>query len=153
MFCTNCGKAIEAEVKFCPHCGAAQVPSAQSTAPTPSPTAATAATAATQSGPAAGSSGALPARKPVLWAGAVALLVALASAAGYWGWSNKGSDDVVVRRLADEEQRRVAAEKAAETAEITAAQALLDKHIAVEEAQAQAQALAAGQNKGATRSR
>ncbi|MBK8115494.1 MAG: zinc ribbon domain-containing protein [Candidatus Accumulibacter sp.] len=150
MFCTNCGKAIEAEVKFCPHCGAAQVPPAQPSAPTPSPAAPP---AATKSGPAAMSSGALPARRPVLWAGAVALLVALASAAGYWGWSNKGSDDVVVRRLADEEQRRVAAEKAAETAEITAAQALLDKHIAVEEAQAQAQALAAGQNKGATRSR
>ena len=150
MFCTNCGKAIAAEVKFCPHCGAAQVPSAQSSAPTLSPTAPT---AATQSGPAAGSSGALPARKPVLWAGAVALLVALASAAGYWGWSNKGSDDELVRRLADEEQRRVASEKAAETAEFTAAQALLDKHIAVEEAQAQAHALAAGQTKGTTRSR
>jgi len=68
-----------------------------------------------------------------------------------WGWSNKGSDDELVRRLADEEQRRVASEKAAETAEFTAAQALLDKHIAVEEAQAHA--LAAGQTMGTTRSR
>jgi hypothetical protein len=46
----------------------------------------------------------------------------------------------VVRQLADEEQRRVAAERVAEAAEITAAQALLDKHIAVEEAEAQARA-------------
>jgi predicted nucleic acid-binding Zn-ribbon protein len=62
----------------------------------------------------------------------------LVGGVGYWGWSR--TDDHVVRQLADEEQRRVAAEKVAEAAEITAAQALLDKHIAVEEAEAQARA-------------
>jgi hypothetical protein len=77
---------------------------------------------------------------------------------GYWGWSNKVAGDEAVRKLAsdeqarvvaaedtarrfvEEEQRRVAAEKLAEAAGITAAQALLDKHIAAEEVQAQANA-------------
>jgi uncharacterized membrane protein YvbJ len=148
MFCMNCGKAIEAETKFCPHCGARQAPQEQPSSSTP-----TAAPATLPASTTSVASGALPVRKPVLWAGAVALLVALVSAAGYWGWRNTGADDEVVRQLADEEQRRVAAEKAAETAEITAAQALLDKHIAVEEAQAQARALATSQNSSTTRGR
>lgn len=91
-----------------------------------------------------------------LWVGVGALVLALVGGVGYWGWSNKVSGEEAVRKLAsdesvrkateaesarkiaDEEQRRLAAEKATEKAEIAAAQALLDKHIAAEEAQAQA---------------
>ncbi len=134
MFCTNCGKAIEPESRFCPDCGARQTaepplsPSMPVGAPAPAAPAMTV--------PAAASSASSLAGRPALWAGAAALLVALVGSVGYWGWSR--TDDHVVRQLADEEQRRVAAEKVAEAAEITAAQALLDKHIAVEEAEAQA---------------
>ncbi len=136
MFCTNCGKLIEPESKFCPDCGARQTagpPLSQSMPVGPPAPAAAAMTV-----PAAAPSTSSPAGRPALWAGAAALVVALVGGVGYWGWSR--TDDHVVRQLADEEQRRVAAEKVAEAAEITAAQALLDKHIAVEEAEAQARA-------------
>ena len=136
MFCTNCGKAIAPESKFCPECGARQtagLPLSQSM-----PVGALAPAAPAMTVPAAAPSTSSPAGRPALWAGAAALVVALVGGVGYWGWSR--TDDQVVRQLADEEQRRVAAERVAEAAEITAAQALLDKHIAVEEAEAQARA-------------
>lgn len=100
----------------------------------------------------------IPARpgKPAVWAAGAAVLVALLGGVGYWGYGNKmagdeavsklaadalarkAADEETARRLSSEEQRRLAAEKVAQVAENTAAQALLDKHIAAEEAQAQA---------------
>ncbi len=79
-----------------------------------------------------------------MWAGAAALVVALVGGAGYWGWSNKGASEDDAGKLADVEQRRIAAEKTAEAAEIAAAKELLDKHIAAEEAQAEAAARSRG---------
>ena len=139
-------------MKFCPHCGARQMAEPLPFQSTPSDAPAVPAAPA-MTVPDSVPSASSRAGKPAVWAGAMALVVALVSGVGYWGWSR--TDDQVVRRLADEEQRRVAAEKAAETAEITAAQALLDKHIAVEEGQAQAnvRASAPAQTKGTTLNR
>ena len=76
-----------------------------------------------------------------MWAGAAALVVASVGGVGYWGWNNKeASSEDGARKLADAEQRRIAAERTAEAAKITVAQGLLDKHIAAEEAQAEAAA-------------
>lgn len=142
MFCTNCGKLIEPESNFCPDCGARQLagpPLSQSM-----PVGAPAPAAPAMTVPVTAVSASSPAARPALWAGAAALVVAVVGSVGYWGWSR--TDDPVVRQLADEEQRRVAAERVAEAAEITAARALLDKHIAVEEAEAQARARSSVQN-------
>lgn len=167
MFCTNCGKAIKPDTKFCPHCGSGQTAEASppplAPAPAPLPEEAPArvasppAMAAHVPRSAAPSSGG----KPALWAGGVAVVVALVGGVGYWGWSNKVAGDEAAqklvldeaarkaaadesaRKLAEEEQRRLAAEKAAEAAEIIAAQAKLDQHIAAEEAAVQANVQAA----------
>jgi hypothetical protein len=100
--------------------------------------------------------------KGAVWGGVAALVLAVVGGVGYWGWTNKvageeatrqlAADEVarkqaaddVAQRLAVEEQRRVAAEQAATIAEVAAAQALLDRHIAAEEAQAQLTAKAPG---------
>ncbi|SBT10260.1 conserved hypothetical protein [Candidatus Accumulibacter aalborgensis] len=167
MICTSCAKAIEADVKFCPHCGARQTadlssPAAeQPTAPDPSEPSEQLAPIAQSDAPAVEASRGLdvpsspppappPAGKRMASAGAIALVLALASGVGYWGWRTTSEESA--RKLAVEEQRRVAAEKVAEAAEITAAQALLDKHIAEEEARAQARAVAGvqGPSKSAT---
>ena len=130
MFCTNCGKAIKPDTKFCTHCGAHQ---------TDEPTQPTMAV------PASGLPKASPSgSKRAKWAGVAALVVALVGGAGYWGWSNKGVSEDDARKLADIEQRRIAAERTAEAAEIAAAKELLDKHIAAEEAQAEAAARSRG---------
>lgn len=161
MFCTNCGKPVEAATKFCPHCGAHQVaempPQPQPTAPPLPPQQGFAqAFPASPPGSTASSSARAGTSRTGLWAGAAALVLAAVGAVGYWGWSNKvageeaaqkvmveeqarkSASEDATRRLAEAEQQRLAAEKAAEAAEITAARALLDKHIAAEEAQAQA---------------
>jgi uncharacterized membrane protein YvbJ len=148
MFCTNCGKVVEAETKFCPKCGARQsddpLPSA-SVQPSQAPASASAARPQPRAATPA------PARrgKTAIWATIAALLVAIMGGVGYWGWSNKlARDEAVqkltgdeaVRKLADEEQRRAAAGKTpTETTEIRAAQLALARHIATEEAEAQAQ--------------
>lgn len=171
MFCTNCGKAVKPDTRFCPHCGSGQTAEVASPAPPPvvpplplppedlparvAPSPAMAAPAPRAATPSSGS-------KPALWAGGVAVVVALVGGVGYWGWNNKVAGEEAAqklvldeaarkaaaeesaRKLAEEEQRRQAAEKAAEAAEITAAQAMLDKHIAAEEAEAQANAQGAG---------
>ncbi len=86
--------------------------------------------------------------KAALLAGAVVLGLSAAGGLGYWGWSTKMADveatqkqaiEEVARKAADEEQRRIAAERAVEAAENKAAQAIMDKQIAAEEAQALAQ--------------
>ncbi len=157
MFCSNCGKAIKPDTKFCPHCGVLQA--AESVPPAaPLPPRYEPAPGTTPSMPLPATGSPPPARggKSALFAGVAALVLALVGGVGYWGWSNKVAGDEAVRKLAsdeearkvsaagaerklaDEEQRRLSAEKAAETAELAAAQALLDKHIAAEEAQAQA---------------
>ena len=71
----------------------------------------------------------------------VALVLATVGGVGYWGWSNKVARDEAVQKLSGDQAARkiAAAENAAEAAEIKAAQALLAKHIAAEEAEAQAQ--------------
>lgn len=164
MTCTNCAKAIEPDMKFCPHCGAQQTavlssPSAEQPTPLqplvqPAPMVQPEASAADAfsrlEGRSSVSPAPPPAGKPMAWAGAVALVLAVVSGVGYWGW--RTTSDEAAHKLAVEEQRRTAAEKVAEAAEITAAQALLDKHIAEEEATAQARALAGvqGQSKSAT---
>jgi hypothetical protein len=163
MFCTNCGKSIEPDTRFCPHCGTRQASVFAPPAMEGLAAAAPAAALASTSGPAVSRpvpvapapSGGV---KPAVWAGAVALVLSLVGGVGYWGWSNKVAGeqaaqkvaqeeqarkaalDEATRKLDDEAQRRVAAEKSAEVAEITAAQAMLDRHIAAEEAQAQAAA-------------
>ena len=147
MFCTNCGKSLAPATKFCPHCGECQSDAAVA------PGRPSMSTAAPASSIPSASRG-----KPALWAGAAALVLATVGGAGYWGWSNKiareealgkiAADEVArktaaddaAHKLADAEQARITAEKATATAEILAAQALLDKHIAAEEAQAQAAA-------------
>jgi len=155
MFCTNCGKAVEPDTRFCPHCGTQQA--AETPPPQPPPPAASRAPVAAASppvmaAPVQASAGPSRGGKPALWAGVGALVLAAVGGAGYWGWSNKVAGDEAAqklvleeaaRKLADEEQRRLAAEKIADAAEITAAQAMLDKHIAAEEAEAQARAQAA----------
>ena len=130
MFCTNCGKAIVPDTKFCTHCGAHQTD--ESTQPT-------------MAVPASG----LPKVSPsgstrAMWAGVAALVMALVGGVGYWAWSNKGASEDGATKLADVEQRRIAAERTAEAAEIAAANELLDKHIAAEEAQAEAAARSRG---------
>ena len=157
MFCINCGKSIEPTAAFCTHCGTHQyaepalaAPSAPSApaatvfpayvspeAPSPSMTAHAAAA------PASGG-------KAALLAGAVVLGLSTVGGLGYWGWSSnakmadveatqKQAIEEVARKAADEEQRRIAAERAVEAAENKAAQAIMDKQIAAEEAQALAQ--------------
>ena len=79
-----------------------------------------------------------------MWAGVAALVVALVGGVGYWGWSNQVASEDNARKLADVEQRRIAAERTAEATEIAAAKELLDKHIAAEEAQAEAAARSRG---------
>ncbi|MBL0352832.1 MAG: zinc-ribbon domain-containing protein [Candidatus Dechloromonas phosphoritropha] len=131
MFCTNCGKTIAPDAKFCTHCGAHQ------TAEPSQPTMAV---------PASGLPTASPSgSKRAMWTGAVALAVALVGGVGYWGWSNmEASNEDGARKLSDAEQRRIAAERTAEAAEIVVAHELLDKHIAAEEAQAEAAARSKG---------
>jgi len=125
MFCTNCGKAIRPDTEFCTHCGAHQT--VEPSRPT---------TAVPASGVPKATS---PGSRRTMWAGAAALVVALLGGAGYWVWSNwEASSADGARQLADAEQRRMAAEKTAEAAEIAAAKESLDKHIAVEEARAEA---------------
>lgn len=82
----------------------------------------------------------VPARagKRALWAGAVALVLAMVGGVGYWGWNNKVASDGVIHKMANDEASRKVAD--AEAAEIKAAQVLLEKHIAAEEAQAQVNA-------------
>ena len=144
MFCTSCGKAIEPKTKFCPECGAKQVDvsssPASASAISPSPEMSAPSRPAL---PVAARSG-----KLAVWGAIGALVLVMGGGVGYWGWNNKVArdeaaqklvSDEAARKLADAEQRRVAAEKAAEAVEIKAAQVLLAKHIAVEEAEAQAQ--------------
>ena len=166
MFCTNCGKSLAPATKFCPHCGECQpdtaLPNALAqTKPVPAAPDNAAVAPGRPSISIAAPASSIPSAsrgKPALWAGAAALVLATVGGAGYWGWSNKvareealskiAADEVVrktaaadaAHKLADAEQARITAEKATETAEILAAQALLDKHIAAEEAQAQAAA-------------
>jgi hypothetical protein len=163
----NCGKAIKPDTKFCPHCGTLQNAEASSSALPPSTPVAPIriepafGTPPAMPFPATGSPPVAPLNKSVVWAGVGALVLALVGGVGYWGWSNKLAGEDVVRKLAsdeearkvavadsarklsEEEQRRLAAEKAVQAAEIAAAQAVLDKHIAAEEAQAQAGTAAA----------
>lgn len=79
-----------------------------------------------------------PAGEPAISGGVGALVQALVGGVGYWGWSNKVTGDEAVRKLArdqearqagsnetdrklvDEEQRRMVAEKAADVAEVAA---------------------------------
>jgi uncharacterized protein HemX len=148
MFCTSCGKSLDPETRFCPSCGTPQfsqprsAPQAGAAAPRSAPI-----TASPDADAGKGS-------KAAVWAGVAALVLALAGGAGYWGWSSKvagegaagkqaaegqagkAAAETAKSRVAESEQRRVSAEQSAETAEIAAAQALLDKHIAAEEAQA-----------------
>lgn len=167
MFCTNCGKSIQPGTKFCPHCGALQTPESL-VQPSPLPPVMPLAKALKGLEPSFDPSPtpipmpmagvAIPGRggTSALWVGVGALVLALVGGVGYWAWSNKVAGEEAVRKLAsdesarkvaegesarkiaDEEQRRRAAENTADSAEIAAAQALLDKHIAAEEAQAQA---------------
>jgi hypothetical protein len=145
MFCTSCGKAIEPKTKFCPECGAKQVDvsssPASASAISPSPEMSAPSRPAL---PVAARSG-----KLAVWGAIGALVLVMGGGVGYWGWNNKVArdeaaaqklvSDEAAGKLADAEQRRVAAEKTAEAVEIKAAQVLLAKHIAVEEAEAQAQ--------------
>jgi uncharacterized protein HemX len=149
MFCTHCGKHLEPEVRFCPDCGTpqgAQPSPAQRRTHTPAP-AASAIAATPAQGAFAGKGG-----KAALWGGAILLILGLVGGGAYWGWSSKvpseestrelvadeqarkTAADEAARNLAETRQQQAAAEKAAESAEIAAAHALLDKHIAAEEA-------------------
>jgi hypothetical protein len=174
MFCTNCGKSIELDTKFCPHCGARQVAESQrpSSSPVPPPGVppiyASAAGSPSMAAPASVPPVPVRGGNAAVWAVVVALVVAIAGGFGYWGWSNKVAGDEAVQKLAsedaarkvaaedaarkfaDEAQRRIAAEKTAEAAEFTAAQALLDKHIADEEFQAQGNVQAGTSARGTT---
>lgn len=134
--CANCGQAGDPATPFCPHCGARRTaplaqPAASEPPAAPVPPAAPAP---------AGSPAAAPRGRTALWAGGVVLLVGALGAAVYWGRGDPAADDAAARRLAVEEKRRQAAEKAAEAAELRAAKALFERHIALEEAQAQARA-------------
>lgn len=148
MFCTNCGKTVEPDTKFCPKCGARQTEKPSSAAPVPPTPPPAVAASPVMAVPQSRSP--VPARtgKLAAWAAVVTLVVAILGGVGYWGWNNKVArdeaaqklaSDEATRKIADAEQRRVAAEKAADAAEIKAAQLLLAKHIAAEEAEAQAQ--------------
>lgn len=146
MFCTNCGKSLEPETRFCPGCGTAQSPQ-----PRARPSSRAAASPVTaMSAPDGGGKGG----RAAVWAGAAVLALGLAGGAGYWSWSGKTSNQEAVpkpaaqeqagkaaaedakSRAAEAEKQRATAEKAAEAAEIARAEALLDRHIAAEEAQA-----------------
>jgi cytoskeletal protein RodZ len=78
----------------------------------------------------------------VAWSAIVVLTLVILGGIGYWGWNNKVARDEAVQKLASEQdQQHQAAEKsAADAAEIRTAQLLLEKHIAAEEAEAQARA-------------
>lgn len=131
MFCTNCGKAVVPDTKFCTYCGAHQ------TVEPSQPTTAVPASGLPKTTP--------PGSRRAMWAGAAALVVALVGGVGYWVWSDREASSAdSARKLADAEQRRMAAEKTAEAAEIAAAKESLDKHIAVEEARAEAAARSRG---------
>lgn len=127
--------AIEPDKKFCPNCGANQTDE-----PPPMPPTYVSAVAASpaMAAPAAGSPAPARAGKPALWASAVALVLAIVGGVGYWGWNNKVASDEVIHKMANDEASRKVAD--AEAAEIKAAQVLLEKHIAAEEAQAQVNA-------------
>jgi hypothetical protein len=148
MFCTNCGNSLEQETRFCPKCGTPQRAKAPAAPQYGFPAQAMPpVTAISAPGAGAGKSG-----KTALWAGAAVLVLGLVGGTGYWGWTNKVAGDEVARKLAaddqalraaaddtkrklaEAQQQRADAERVAEAAEITAAQALLDKHIAAEEA-------------------
>ena len=132
MFCTNCGKAVEPDTKFCPNCGANQMGESPPSSPTP-----TIAAAPVTAPPVTGSAVPLRAGKPAVWAGIVALVLVIVGGLGYWGWNNKvGNDEAVRKRDLDEVVRKATD---INTAEIKAAQILLEKHIAAEEAQANSQ--------------
>lgn len=157
-FCPHCGgcQAVDVQLptmRVTPAAAAAAVQAA--TMPPPPRAAAAPAMAPAMAMPAAAAAAPRGARTAMM-AGVAALVVALLGGVGYWGWSNKVSGEETARqlaadeaararqaaeegaqRLAAEEQRRLAAEQAARAAEATAAQALLDRHIAAEEAQAQ----------------
>lgn len=118
MFCKNCGKAIEQDSKFCPNCGTNLIDEL----PTPSPHV---------------TGAAVPAQaKPVLPMVVVALVLVIVGAGGYWAWNSKVASDEALHQRGNEELARKATD--INTAEIKAAQILLEKHIEAEEAQAQA---------------
>ena len=151
MFCTNCGKAIEPDTHFCPACGANQVTDPAQTPPSPPsnpqvhvppPAAMTAAM------PPPVYVTAAPARNgvhPMVWVGLAVFVLAMFGGLGYWAMTSKMADtetlqrqamDQAARQAHDEEQRRLAAEKAAEAAEIKAAYSRFEQRLATEEAEA-----------------
>ena len=134
MYCTNCGDAVEPNAAFCSKCGARQADQPSSAAPVPS-------APAPAIPPSSNSSVPARAGRSAILVAVVALVLATVGGVGYWGWSNKVARDEAVQKLSGDQAARkiAAAENAAEAAEIKAAQALLAKHIAAEEAEAQAQ--------------
>jgi len=141
MYCTNCGNAVAPNATFCSNCGARQADQPSFATPLPSALAPAVAAPPAPTMPAP-SSLSVPARagRSAIWVAVVALVLAAVGGVGYWGWNNKVARDEAVQKLAgDAAARKTVAEKAAEAAEIKTAQALLARHIAAEEAEAQAQ--------------
>ncbi len=151
MFCTNCGKPVAPETRFCTHCGTDQtaLPAAAPPQPFHAQVASSAAPAVAMHTPTPLPTAALSSGRgvtPAIWAVVGTLAVAILGGLGYWGWSNKVAGEETANKLtAVEEQRRLAAEQAsaasnqaAEAQQILAAQAAMDKRIEVEEAQARA---------------
>lgn len=125
MFCANCGTAIEADSRFCSNCGA------QRSGITPPPASAAAPVARAPVGrpPSA-------IRHIAVWLAIAVPVLAIVGGVGYWGWTNKVARDQAVQELANSEAAAKAA--AAEQSAIKAARAALARHIAAEEAEAQA---------------
>ena len=164
MFCTNCGKSITPDAKFCTLCGALQTTAAQVAVPAPAPAPASAPAPGFQgyAAPLENRPSAHPANAarpaptrtitPVIWAVAGALLVASLGGLAYWGWSNKVAAEQAASKLAaTREQGRVADESSNQTgpqssdpSDVAAAQQALDRRIEAEEAQAQT--VGSGQN-------
>jgi uncharacterized protein HemX len=133
MHCKNCGTEVSEKAVFCGFCGARQKADLRAQPASAAPVA-----AAAPGTPTHATQPAAP-RKAWIWAGAVAVLLALAGGVAVWGWSNRGPDDSQRRVAATEDAKRQApAANTAEQAEKAAAQAALDKHIAEEERQAKA---------------
>ncbi len=160
MFCMNCGKGIATAARFCPFCGARQ-PAESAAPPTGSDSAAPPASTATLAGRATSQT---PGRKTRLRVGVGVLVLAVAGGLGFAAWQYQGTGQAAAPGApvpepqpggitavqaapppVDEAPRRPAsgaAVEAVEAREIATARALLDAHIAAEEALARANAQA-----------
>jgi hypothetical protein len=153
MFCTECGNAISLKTKFCGACGAnvsaeaamhagssAAVLQKPSEVPQPELVGSSTATL-TGSAPAAAQPVSSAPPRRLKSAAVMGAALAICIAAGYWSWSYFATPSAGIQRSADAKAASVQADRASvEQAEIAAAQAALDREIALEESAAKQQA-------------